>query len=62
MPYSHPYKNYNEILNEITIVIFTEAMIFYTDILGPIEQELIGWNIIILFFIIMSLNMIYVFT
>ena len=37
MPYIEKSKNYNEILNEITIVISTEAMLLYTNILDPPE-------------------------
>ena len=36
-PYVNKYKNYNEIFNEITIFISTEAMIMYTDINDPFQ-------------------------
>ena len=35
MPYIERGRNYNEIGNEITIVIATEAMLMYTEICSP---------------------------
>ena len=35
-PYDTKQRNQNEIMNEITIVISTEAMLLFTDILDPI--------------------------
>ena len=34
-PYITRQRNFNEIMNEVTIVISTEAMLFYTDICEP---------------------------
>ena len=47
MPYSDRSRNYNEILNEITIMISTEAMLLYTNILDPNQQDQVGWYVVV---------------
>ena len=60
-PYIERAKNYNEIINEITIVITTEAMLLYTEICSPEQQEMVGWDIVLLVLGCLLLNLIYVF-
>ena len=55
-PYNSRSRNYNEILNEITISLSTEALIFYTAVIGPWEQNVIGWAVVGLFLVTMVLN------
>ena len=34
---------YTEMINEVTILISTESMLFYTNIIMPNEQNIVAW-------------------
>ena len=48
-------------MNEITIFISTEAMLFYTNVFNITGQDYTGWTVVTMFLINMSINLIIVF-
>ena len=43
MPYYHKLSMRVELINEITILVGTESMLFYTNILDPDQKEIVAW-------------------
>lgn len=44
-------------LNEFTILIATEAMLFYTNLLDPHNQSNAGWVSVVIFLINLTINL-----
>lgn len=61
LPYESKTRNWNEIMNEFTIFISTESMLFYTELLDIEGKGYAGWFVVILFLINMIINLLVVF-